>query len=150
MRRLVFRPANVVDIPEIIGFAAAIHAESAITLPPLNPEAAAEYCLRLIDSEGGFVYVADDGEKIVGFIWAHTDRPWYGDQLTVIEDILFVAPEYRGSRCAIQLIGGLLAWAKSINAERVISGVSTGNMAAARLYRAFGFMDAGVNFYRAP
>lgn len=146
MSRLIFRPANVVDIPELVQIAPMVHAGSRLKQPPLNTEAVAEYCLRLIEHDSGFIYVADDGQKIAGFILAHTDHPWFGDDLTVIEDLLFVIPEYRGSRCAVQLVGGLLAWAKSIHARRVITGVSTGSEAAQRLYHAFGFEAAGVSF----
>jgi [ribosomal protein S18]-alanine N-acetyltransferase len=59
-------------------------------------------------------------------------------------EYVFVAPSMRRSGAGGALLERLLAWAVAISASEIWLEVRASNEAARRLYRAFGFAEAGV------
>ena len=133
---MIVRKALAADIPAV---AALEHAEF--------PDGADEGMLmRLWETDGGVILIAEEGETLLGYVWAHfvLDEGDIGN--------VAVAPAVR--RCGI---GAALMEAFQTEAERrgaavVQLEVRESNLAAWRLYEKNGFEIVGKrkNYYEKP
>lgn len=84
------------------------------------------------------IYVAEQGDSLIGFIAGHRTRRFGCDgELQWI----FVRPESRGSGAASQLLQRLAGWFLDQGARRVCVDVDPANTQARRFYRAHGAED---------
>jgi GNAT superfamily N-acetyltransferase len=83
--------------------------------------------------------VEEDG-AYVGLAWARIDRSCPTDAHLYQ---VWVAPEVRGRGCGALLLGAVLAWARSVGAQRVALRVTSGDSPATRLYGRAGFQLTG-------
>lgn len=97
--------------------------------------------IGLIESERGFVQVADSHGGIVGVLVAVAEAHWCCDDVLVYELALYVDRAHRGGMTGARLIRDLLTWKASIGAKCVKVSASTGldNEGVARLYERHGF-----------
>lgn len=68
---------------------------------------------------------------------------WDTDPQTAHLYAVWVAPETRGSGAGAALVDAVVAWAGEHGARRILTEVTIGNDAAARLYGRAGFRDTG-------
>ncbi len=114
----------------------------------INPDAGAKhlaFTLDRIDSQGGFVLVADDNGQYAGFLIAivsneeghyiDPSKREYGD----IHD-LFIAEPYRSKGLAKRLIAEAETRLKSLGVSRMQLYVLNDNENAIRLYKNQGFL----------
>jgi ribosomal protein S18 acetylase RimI-like enzyme len=82
----------------------------------------------------------DTEAAMLGLLWAKCDAEDAGI-VNVFQ--MWVAPEARGRGVASALLEEAVAWARSIDAQRVQLGVVISNEAALQLYIRHGFIKAG-------
>jgi ribosomal protein S18 acetylase RimI-like enzyme len=131
------------------------HHEVAPGFGPLRPEAegweirARDY--REILEEGGALFVARDGERIVGMAICERDEgrsatwPYPREFLHVVD--LVVVPEARGERVGERLMAAAEAEARARGYEAIDLMVAGPNDGARRFYERLGY-DADLVVYR--
>ena len=133
---MIVRKASAADIPAA---AALERAEF--------PDGADEGMLaRLLDTDGGVILVAEEGETILGYVWARfvLDEGDIGN--------IAVAPGFRRRGAGAALLKALLEEAARRQAAVVQLEVRESNLAARRLYEKNGFETVGKrkNYYEKP
>jgi ribosomal protein S18 acetylase RimI-like enzyme len=84
------------------------------------------------------IYVALEGDSLVGYIAGHLTRRYACDgELQWI----YVIPEHRGSGVASELLRLLAAWFAEQKASRICVDVDPDNSVAQRFYRRHGAVD---------
>jgi GNAT superfamily N-acetyltransferase len=95
----------------------------------------------------GLLLVVEKEQQVVGMLFASVRKPWFSDDDYASEDILYVVPEFRGTRAGYMLVRGLVEWVREKGIRHLRAGVSTGTgQAAEKLYRHFGMNFMGSNF----
>ena len=111
------------------------------------PDGADEGMLaRLLDAEGGVILAAEEGEGLLGYVWARfvLDEGDIGN--------VAVAPGFRRRGAGAALLKALLEEAERRQAAVVQLEVRESNLAARRLYEKNGFETVGKrkNYYEKP
>ncbi len=143
---MIVRAATHADVDRLVGFGQQLSSESpAYSERKFCPGTAACHFHNMIDS-GGVIFVVELGGQIVGGIAGSTTKDWFNDDLIAFEQVLYVEPEYRATRAALLLIEAFFEWSKSMNAQRIQSGTTTGiqTKGCLRLYEQFGFREYGT------
>ena len=111
----------------------------------IEPKALELNLSQIINGDGAIFLVELNNVTVGGIVCAMT-KDWFSDQLIAFEQVFYVKPEYRATRAAIQLIDAFVEWAKSMNADRVQCGTTTGiqTKGCLRLYERFGFREYGT------
>ena len=86
-------------------------------------------------------YVAELDGMAVGLAWVKLDTP---DAATASLYQVWVAPQARGRGAGAALMEAAIAWARARRATTLHLDVTSGDGAAARLYRRTGFVDVGA------
>ena len=97
----------------------------------------------MLDSKDACVYVAEEGGRIVGYVYAALE-PLSWKELRgpagFIHDVL-VREDARRSGVATQLLDAAIAWLRDRGAPRVILWTAAPNAPAQKLFRRMGFRD---------
>lgn len=111
----------------------------------IQPKALEQNLLNVIDGDGA-IFVVELDSIIVGGIVCATTKDWFNDDLIAFEQVFYVDPEYRATSAPLLLIDAFLEWAKSMKADRVQCGTTTGiqTKGCLRLYERFGFRVYGT------
>lgn len=133
------RKATQEDIHAIVGMGPGMIAESSFAGMSYSPEKVA----RAI-TECGFACVAVDGDVVAGVILGDIVAPWFSEDRMGTERVLYVRPEYRGTRAALMLVKAWIVWCWECGAKQIRPGTSATSEAADRLYRAIEFEPAGT------
>ena len=70
--------------------------------------------------------VADVEGRVVGFLMAYCRCFWFGPSRSAYDLMLYVHPDHRSSSAAPRLVQAYVNWAKSVGAEDIWIGSSTG------------------------
>lgn len=91
--------------------------------------------------EQGFpVFVAEEGDNIVGFSSIGPFRAWAAYRYTV-ENSVYVASDQRGKGIGKLLMPPLIEAALGLNLHTIVAGIDAGNDASIRLHQYFGFEE---------
>ncbi len=91
--------------------------------------------------EQGFpVFVAEDGERILGFSSIGPFRAWAAYKYSV-ENSVYVAANARGQGFGRLLLAPLIDAAGKLNLHTIIAGIDATNEASLRLHKSFGFEE---------
>ncbi len=90
--------------------------------------------------EGFPIFVAVEGEKMLGFSSFGSFRPWLGYKKTV-ENSVYVASDSRGRGVGKLLIPPLIEAAKQIGLHAMVAGIEAENQASIALHEKFGFVE---------
>lgn len=94
-----------------------------------------------IKQEQGFpVFVAEDGNKIVGFSSIGPFRSWAAYKYSV-ENSVYVSAKERGKGIGKLLIPPLIEASKKLGMHTIIAGIDAGNEASLTLHKSFGFEE---------
>ena len=106
----------------------------------------ASFLGNVLDSEDDRVFVAENDEGIVGYVYVALE-PMSWKELRgpagFIHDVA-VVEEHRRSRVATQLMEAAIGWLRERGAPRVILGTAAPNKAAQTLFRRLGFRDTMI------
>src|SRR5690606_2256934 len=69
---------------------------------PVNPRRAYETIWRLL--KNGVVWVAEDGDRIVGSLSIERDRLWWSDTDILVDGWFYIRPDSRDPTLALRLI----------------------------------------------
>jgi len=91
------------------------------------------------------IWVVDDFSKPVGLLMADVGEYDYRAGLFVVQKVIYVSPEKRGTRAAVLLTKELIRWANSIGAVEIIGGNDNGFQSdrTAAFLGHFGFRKVG-------
>jgi GNAT superfamily N-acetyltransferase len=92
----------------------------------------------------GWPFAAELDGTPVGLAWVKLDADSAGSAATASLYQVWVAPEARGRGVGAALVEGAVAWARARRAQALHLQVTSGDGAAARLYRRMGFVDDGA------
>lgn len=120
--------------------------------PEFDMEIATTTLVLAIHRHDPAIYVAVDGDRVVGFLSVFLRGYAATKGLMLQIDGIYVTPEYRGSRAAAALLGEISAMATRTGAREVFlnAGHIDRTNARARVFRRFGFEPFGVMLRRAP
>lgn len=90
--------------------------------------------------QGFPVFVAEEGEKIVGFSSIGPFRAWAAYKYSA-ENSVYVAAEARGKGVGELLIPPLIDAARKLKLHTIIAGVDATNESSIRLHKSFGFEE---------
>ena len=99
-----------------------------------------EQWFALKKEQGYPVFVAEDGEGLVGFSTIGPFRPWPGYRFTV-ENSVYVAAGSRGKGIAKLLIPPLIDAARELKLHAIVAGIEASNEASIALHKKFGFTE---------
>jgi phosphinothricin acetyltransferase len=88
------------------------------------------------------IFVAEDGDSIVGWSALHTFRPKIGYRYTV-ENSVYVAAERRRQGIGRALLVPLIQRACELEMHALIAGIDAENTASIRLHAELGFVQVG-------
>lgn len=118
---------------------------------PYNPELAAGRMLEALqDDDQLFLVYVREGE-VVGLLWA-AYGPFliWSSECIVTDIVLYVMPEYRGTKGSLSLISAYRKWAESKGAKEARLSVASGihEDKTGRLYNKLGFEHLGSQYRR--
>lgn len=134
------RMAVLSDLPQLLGLAHVMHAESRYAAWPLSEVRVADLIASLIQSPDGVVLVADDGGQIVGGMVGMVSEHWFTETRHASEFALFIEPARRGGSLALRILRRFEDEARARGAAVLHMGITTGVAAerTARLYEHMG------------
>lgn len=132
------------DIPAIVEMGAEMIAVSSFAPMGYAPEKVADFVRRV--SREGLAVVSVEGEAITGLMLGDVIEPWYSAHRMAVDHVLYVRPQYRGTRAALMLVKAWVRWALDCGVTQIRPGVSTGDPRAEQLYAALGFKRVGSVF----
>lgn len=136
------------DVSTLCALGRRMREESAVPFPEVDEQVTRDTWAALGD--GYFVALAEQDGKAVGFLTAQLSRYISSPTPFVQHDILYVAPEARGSMAFFRLVKAYEAWAKKIGVRRCCISVTTGlsTEVTGRAYEKLGYRYMGGNFMR--
>lgn len=148
----MIRDIQMADVPLLISYGAAMHAESIYA--PLDFDPAKLMALAEVVLDNRQIYYArlveKDGEP-VGFIVGYVAPHFFGNDLTCGDFLVYVTPEARGSMAGPRLIKDYINWCLAKGVKMPCLGVSAGIDAEqiGALYKRLGLTDT-YTIYRMP
>jgi L-amino acid N-acyltransferase YncA len=105
---------------------------------------------RYIENGNPVVYIAEHQRKAVGFLLASVCRFQFADGHFGVQEVLFVRPEFRGTRAAVLLMKHLIAEAERQGLKELVGGNDNGfNSDRTRKFlEHFGFETVGYSMRR--
>jgi GNAT superfamily N-acetyltransferase len=116
---VIYRPATLDDVPEIVGVVTQMVAGTAFA-PPTAAKVA-----RFIGGNSYHESVWNDG-RMVAFMCGYASETFLNDEFNAYERALFVLPEHRGGSIAVRLVRNFELWARTMGCKNVWLGQSVG------------------------
>lgn len=113
------RRATVHDIPQCLAMGVAMHAESRYRHLSWNSEKTENLFRQTLLSPSGIVLVTENDSGLTGFLFGAVSAYYFGDDKYAFEFVLYVKPEHRHSRCAVELTKGYIEQAKLLGAKDI-------------------------------
>lgn len=102
--------------------------------------------LRFLDSDDNHIYVAEDDERLAGFISMTIGVSLYGEKPYMVIDELIVTAGYRGQGIGKSLISQAIDRAKEFGCSEICVDTTVANEGAIRFYRKHGFTHENILF----
>jgi GNAT superfamily N-acetyltransferase len=144
----MIRDATKEDIPAMVALGRLMHKESIFAKYEFDEAKVAELMSTLICVDAGILIVFEEDYEIQGGIMASLHQQWFGSDIQATDYALFLAPEHRGNRTALQLIKAYVKQAQEKGAKQIILANSTGvkTERVAALFEKMGFVKRGYVF----
>jgi len=96
------------------------------TLPHLDfdYEIAEETWYQAINHADPTVFVAEEDGEVIGFLIGLLEGYAFTSGIFVVQEVIYVRPDKRGTRAAAALLKEFLAWGEVVGARECILGVS--------------------------
>jgi GNAT superfamily N-acetyltransferase len=144
--RVVARRLRAEDIDTVAGFEREIASISFPEDPVLDLEFYKKRLSAALRDRKSHLIVLDlDGEPI-GWAWIAPRTNFVTKEIYADLKSFYVAPRFRGSFCAMRLMGACLAYCRTHGLNRVVGRTSAQNANMKALYRWFSFTPKHVTF----
>jgi len=141
------RKAKESDMDAIIELGKSMYVESDYQGMAFNEDKCRAFLSVVITT--GLAIIAEKDGWIVGMLGAGIQPHIFTDTLMSWDDLVYVLPQYRGTRAAQRLITVYIAWAQELGVKRenIYIGINAGiNIdRTARFYHKLGFKRSGIN-----
>lgn len=96
------------------------------------------------------IYVVDDNRMPIGFLLATLGRYKFADGHYLIQEVMYVCPDKRGTRAAALMMKHLLQEAERLGVKEIVGGNDNGfnSERTARFLEHFGFERVGFSMRR--
>ncbi|AET91080.1 hypothetical protein BYI23_B004730 [Burkholderia sp. YI23] len=145
----MIRHATREDLPALVELGRQMAAESPrYSRLAYSAEKVGAMLGNMIDSENGFVMLAELDGVVAGVMAAFVSAHWMSDDLMSSDFGLYMLPAHRGGTSAMRMARAYIEWARSRGAIDISLGISTNvdPEQTARFYRALGGVPAGFLF----
>jgi GNAT superfamily N-acetyltransferase len=119
------------------------------TLPHLafDAELAGAAFDEVLKGDGQIGWVAQGASGINGFLWAKLCGYAFASGVFVQQEVLYVRPDKRGTRAAVELLLEYIRWGEIVGANETLFGISNGHKPerAARLFERLGAERVGYH-----
>lgn len=146
---VTIRLLTAADIPQIIRLGGNMHYESNFASIGFEPQKVVDKVREVLACpQSYFGMVAEDEGAIIGIMGAVIGEYEFGYDRISNDILVYITPEYRGSRAFIKLVKAYVIWAKEMGAKLIFLNQSTGiNIdLVADLYVRLGFKRVGGMF----
>lgn len=140
----MLRTATLDDLAGLMAMAGDMLAESDYAPFNVSPERFARFAEPLVTH--GFVMVYERDGELIGAVLGDVITPWFSDKRMGVEYAVYIADKHRNGLIAARMIHQWVSWCRKQGAVQCRAGISTGNMAIAKLYERFGFRQSGTAF----
>lgn len=91
------------------------------------------------------IFVVEHNRQVAAFLLATINEFRHAAGLFCTQEVIFVHPDYRGSRAAILLMKHLVAWSRMLGAKEITGGNDNGFQSerTAKFLMHFGFQPVG-------
>lgn len=96
---------------------------------------------NIINKDCNIIYVAEEDNKIVGYLYGYIKENDVTLENTAVLDALYVIDEYRNKGVATSLVNGFKSWSRENNARYIEVQVLNKNIDAFNLYKMLGFNE---------
>lgn len=103
---------------------------------------------KVIKSKNNFIYVAEDKNKVIGFVTFSVRLVIRYPKPIAELDELFILPEYRRKGVGNMLMCKVLSKAKELNCHRLFIETHYKHEAAHKFYESLGFTNYGYHFIK--
>lgn len=136
-----YRPAVDSDVPDLVNLTNTMLAHTKLGCATAGKIGA------LVRSPKTLVMLAHAHSELIGFVCGVVHESVFNSRLRVTDIGLFVAPEYRSSTAAQDLIAHLEKWAQDNKATEIWLGQTTGDnpRVVERFYNRLGYKTQGFN-----
>jgi GNAT superfamily N-acetyltransferase len=143
---MIIRRAKETDLNAIIFMGKAMYAESSLQTLAFDVAKCEQWFFRVLTD--GLVIVAEHEDKFIGMLGAGITQPEYSRDFVAYDDLVYVVPDYRGTRTAERMLNVYIAWARErgIKEGNISIGINAGINTARieRFYGKLGFKRSGV------
>lgn len=143
---MTIRNATHADTPFIVALGKRMIDEIPFHMGELSEERAATIIDTLIDH--GFAVVSDKDGEVTGFGLGDVFVPWYTNERMGTDYAIYIAPEHRHGKLAIEIIRRFEEWCWDNGAVTIRPSVGTGSGSAVKLLDHMGYKTVGSSFYK--
>lgn len=145
---MIVREMTESDIPVLVKIGSQAHLESEYRTMTFSSEKCERLGQAMYSLENLKCFVVERDGEIIGFLMASVDEGYFTDEKTTSDLLVYVKPEWRGSRAFYLLITEYIAWAKEQDAKLIFLSNSTGYEPEkiGKLYERLGFHRVGGIF----
>lgn len=125
----------------------AMHSESSYSVMPYSGKKCEELVKGMLLNENSLALIAEKDGEIVGMFGAYATPHYFSEEVMCTDYLLYIEPRFRGSSIAVRFVKEYIDWASQKGIRFMFAGVTTEikeSETAVRLYKKFGFRDAGV------
>jgi GNAT superfamily N-acetyltransferase len=143
---MLVRLALEEDVDDYVELTRAAVAESVRNVG-FNPDKVRETFSAYINSANPTIFVAErTGRELVGFLNASISGYDFADGIYTTQEVVFVRPDFRGTRAAVLLVDELVRWSEALGALEITGGNDNGlfTESTARLLESRGFERVGT------
>ncbi len=144
---MIIRKAKESDLNAVIYMGKAMYDESSLHNMAFDVSKCEQWFFRVLANE--LVIVAEHEDKFIGMLGAGISQPDFSSEPIAYDYLVYVIPEYRGTRLAERMIKVYILWAKEsgIKEGNINIGINAGGDTdkIERFYKKLGFQRSGVN-----
>lgn len=70
------------------------------------------------------IFVVEDKREVVGYLMGLLNGYAFTDGVYVVQEVLYVRPDKRGTRAAAKLVEAFVQWGERLDAKEIIFGIS--------------------------
>jgi GNAT superfamily N-acetyltransferase len=145
---MMIRMATLDDVDFIVDKGELMAQESSYKVYAYNHDKVRALVENLINSDVGFVCVAESGGVKIGWMFGACVEHWFSSDKVATEMTTYILPEYRGGSDAPRMIKAFKKWAENMGATETQIGITTAvnEERTSALYERLGFHPAGRIF----